>query len=466
MSTTIGTNVVNDGQELLNFIQSMLNELEKVLENRDLSKEQHNLKLLNKALRTGQSLQISDPQYYSDAKEIMKILDAKDIPYITIPSNVGGQNRISIVVREADAGELQKAAELTFTQNGRFYQELDFDTMLKDIKTEPIFKNQQTPVFEFKDSATRAMFTAELAKNDIPYAFDDNSGKVMCYPNQCYKEGGRDIATVITDMAVKYAIFSVSTDYQKYQAALAFANKETIQQFVDAATNGVNVTLEGMSGKTRIQYDDGAAESKKWFYIDNNDDIHYIPITKDMTPTQIQGQLAVYASDMTRLLDNKLISLNANATKNIVLAETLDESKLNYSQKVYLMTSGPTLANGKTNPYYLTDIAKASGRENALVQALTTYKKQADALVKTKYASLTDSEKCKKEINHIREKLKQDGLGQGFEKVSEAISENLDGILLSGSGDLGFNFVDRNKLEKFLGKEAETIGKTIDREIE
>lgn len=433
MASTIGTNIVVDEKEILSFIQGVLNELEKFQDNQGLSKAQYNLKELYKAVREGESL-LSNIFYANDAKDIMRILDAKNTPYIILPCMMREQEMLSITIRGRDKEIFLAAQDSVFIQNGRIYRELDFNVMIRDIKNEPIFKGQRTPIFEFKNSVTRAIFTAELAKNDVPYGLDDKSGKVIVYPNQAYKENKKDLVTTIVNMAAKYTIFAASTIYRKYQELVANTNNETLQEFINRAQQGLDAKIENMSGSKAILYD---CDTDR-FAFENRKIIppilSTIPVTSDMSRTQKFTMLSKYTSEVVRGEDKPILTSDASYSRRAISA------------------------NQEVNSFMR--------KEKALNKALSEIRMKAGKYVRNNDKLVTPDKKCMAEIEFIIRELKTNGLPGYSDKFVHVLCQNLDGSIKNGTRDIGFEFVSAKGLDNYIVKDATTIEKETEIEKE
>ncbi len=464
MAQTIGTNVVTDEQQILGFIESLLAELEKHQENHGLSKQQANLKKLLAAVGAGENL-ITNNFYAADAKFIKEILDAKEIPYTILPTQVGDEKLESIIVRARDKEAFYEAQDMAFVQNGRIYQELEVNTVLDNIKTEPVFKNMHTPIFEFKDSKTRGLFTQELAKNDVPYSFDEKSNKIIVYPNQAYKKGRSDLATAIVDMAAKYTVFSRFENYEKFQRTLTHANNEALQNFIKEAKFGskTNVKLENLDETKGLFFnkDTGCFQYHDRSSVDPI--IRNLPVTIDMPESQIYATLSKYAAEVTRKQPCPVLVPDASDTNNLRKGD-FEVEDLSESQKVFLMTQGPTVGigeNERENPFYSPEIEKAMQFEKTLKQNLSAVKAEADRYVEQDFKDAKADIKCMKELEFISGSVKSKGIPGFDERITQSVYENLDGSIKNGTGDFGWGFIDSKNIDSFLGRDDDSYDRSI-----
>lgn len=433
MASTIGTNIDTDEEEILSFIQNMLDELEKYQGNHGLLKAQNNIKELFKAVHGGKSLQ-SNIFYRSDAKDIMKILDDKDIPYMTLPSRRGEQEMISLVIRERDKEAFLAAQDIVFIKNGKIYKELDFNDMIRDIKNEPIFKGQRTPIFEFKNSVTRTIFMDELAKNDVPYGIDNKSGKVIVYPNQAYKENKKDLASTIVGMAAKCTIFAASKEYRSYQELVAKANSEVLQEFIKRAQRGLDAKLKNMSESKEIIYD---CDSNTFTFknLEVTPPVRMtLPVTSDMNHTQKFTLLSKYASEVVRGEKEPILVSDAYDTRNVIAGNNVVSSFMR--------------------------------REKALQAALSKVRAKADEFVKSNAKLITPDKKCVAELEYITSELKTKGLPGYSDRFVQVLCQNLDGSIRKGTGDIGFEFISEKGLDNYINRGVTAIEKDVEIEKE
>lgn len=462
MAQNIGTNVAIDENDLYPFYESILDQIERIQDNHGLSKDRQNLKALLDHVGAGHKL-VQNQFYGNEAAQIKEELDKRNIPYIMLPSKLGGDPIETIIVKDSDTEIFTNIQGLVQRQNGRLYMELDADTMIHDIKTEATFKGMRTPVFEFKDSAKRALFLKELSKNNVPYGFDSKTNKIIVYPTSAYRKNDLDLSSAILDMSVKYAMFDRHPAYAKYSELIAKGNNETLQDFIDRYMgNHGNGKIENLSEKKRL---DIVGESI--IYTDLTGDEPYVKkltIPEGITKDELFVYLSTYTEEIIRTEDNPILTADASDTRAVEeltveqLKEMDNNGRLTPGQKVFL-AKRDYIGNEK-NPYRLEGVEDALREEASLRTKL--YKAKLDA-GKNIVESDSPDRKCQAELNYIGNFLKQDSCGIKKDDA-RLIAENLDASIKNGSGAFGWNYVEANKLEAELGRDGGTFDKDYNSE--
>lgn len=200
MSSTIGTNVVADE----NQISSVINAIGKIFEDAYLKdtdqskKAKLNRKCVEMVCGKGNnqaSFKVIKKEYI---KEIEAQLEKDDIPFFTLPNGLGDY---LVIVPKTYENEFIKAQEVVMCTSTDYMSTCEAKHITESAKN---MGYNSIISYEFTDLNAANLAVAKLFQNQIPSGFVDNKDgtyTVYPHPRTSYRENGIDLASFQLDMA-------------------------------------------------------------------------------------------------------------------------------------------------------------------------------------------------------------------------------------------------------------------------
>lgn len=305
--STIGTNIITDGSTEYELLKALLNEIEKILEEKGDNEYVKNLKFLAARLDGGGKLNYKLVQN-KYVKELKDGLRNANIPYILMPNECG---QTAIVVRDKDSQKFLEIQQRIFSRYTDYWKEQAVDNMVKNIETDPEYHRSKIPVLTFEDNAMRLICAQKLYGNSVVTGYMD--GKTIVHPTSAYNKSG-DLVDVQLDMAMEQAKGDGYTGYnlldiRKEQAKY---DQETLSLFCRAFKDKKSISLWDASGRSKTGLSinrDGDIElctpQAGYEHFSGEDNVRRVVIAKagdSISETELFGMLSKHAADIYNMV--------------------------------------------------------------------------------------------------------------------------------------------------------------------
>ena len=456
MSSSIGTNVVADDNEMYQLIQGILNTWERLLQDKDNDIYKKMIKDLGDYVgNKGTLVYAVVPQKF--IKDIEAQLQKEHISYMLLPTETGD---MGIAVKDKDKDRFYEIQDNVMSLSTDYYAELtDPYKFLDFCKSNPRMKNLDVPVFEFSSNEARLMAQINMNQRGVLPVYDDRNQKVYTVPDKLFDKDG-DLVDAIFSTGADFARCEMDEDYKETKFAQVRYDRDTTNQFIQNFRNGKSCYLADIYNGSGIDLN-----------IDYNGDISVIEngvknviITaeeaKRVDNTVLYAQLSKYTSK----INNMSIMNEAafNYTKSHNDKESLLEILKDKDSKI------------KFRPKHQKEIAKAyskMGTDLDTIFSVTLAQANKDVMEMRNAKYKTQEELMRAKKNRVIEILQTEGNSviEDFLKPKEGeiisvadkkelinkIIDSVDDIIGNSSTELNMKLVKQKELEEELNRQAE-----------
>ena len=456
MSSSIGTNVVADDNEMYQLIQGILNTWERLLQDKDNDIYKKMIKDLGDYVgNKGTLVYAVVPQKF--IKDIEAQLQKEHISYMLLPTETGD---MGIAVKDKDKDRFYEIQDNVMSLSTDYYAELtDPYKFLDFCKGNPRMKNLDVPVFEFSSNEARLMAQINMNQRGVLPVYDDRNQKVYTVPDKLFDKDG-DLVDAIFSTGADFARCEMDEDYKETKFAQVRYDRDTTNQFIQNFRNGKSCYLADIYNSSGIDLN-----------IDYNGDISVIEngvknviITaeeaKRVDNTVLYAQLSKYTSK----INNMSIMNEAafNYTKSHNDKESLREILKDKDSKI------------KFRPKHQKEIAKAyskMGTDLDTIFSVTLAQANKDVMEMHNAKYKTQEELMRAKKNRVIEILQTEGNSviEDFLKPKEGeiisvadkkelinkIIDSVDDIIGNSSTELNMKLVKQKELEEELNRQAE-----------
>lgn len=456
MSSSIGTNVVADDNEMYQLIQGILNTWERLLQDKDNDIYKKMIKDLGDYVgNKGTLVYAVVPQKF--IKDIEAQLQKEHISYMLLPTETGD---MGIAVKDKDKDRFYEIQDNVMSLSTDYYAELtDPYKFLDFCKGNPRMKNLDVPVFEFSSNEARLMAQINMNQRGVLPVYDDRNQKVYTVPDKLFDKDG-DLVDAIFSTGADFARCEMDEDYKETKFAQVRYDRDTTNQFIRNFRNGKSCYLADIYNSSGIDLN-----------IDYNGDISVIEngvknviITaeeaKRVDNTVLYAQLSKYTSK----INNMSIMNEAafNYTKSHNDKESLREILKDKDSKI------------KFRPKHQKEIAKAyskMGTDLDTIFSVTLAQANKDVMEMHNAKYKTQEELMRAKKNRVIEILQTEGNSviEDFLKPKEGeiisvadkkelinkIIDSVDDIIGNSSTELSMKLVKQKELEEELNRQAE-----------
>ena len=456
MSSSIGTNVVADDNEMYQLIQGILNTWERLLQDKDNDIYKKMIKDLGDYVgNKGTLVYAVVPQKF--IKDIEAQLQKEHISYMLLPTETGD---MGIAVKDKDKDRFYEIQDNVMSLSTDYYAELtDPYKFLDFCKGNPRMKNLDVPVFEFSSNEARLMAQINMNQRGVLPVYDDRNQKVYTVPDKLFDKDG-DLVDAIFSTGADFARCEMDEDYKETKFAQVRYDRDTTNQFIQNFRNGKSCYLADIYNGSGIDLN-----------IDYNGDISVIEngvknviITaeeaKRVDNTVLYAQLSKYTSK----INNMSIMNEAafNYTKSHNDKESLREILKDKDSKI------------KFRPKHQKEIAKAyskMGTDLDTIFSVTLAQANKDVMEMHNAKYKTQEELMRAKKNRVIEILQTEGNSviEDFLKPKEGeiisvadkkelinkIIDSVDDIIGNSSTELNMKLVKQKELEEELNRQAE-----------
>ena len=456
MSSSIGTNVVADDNEMYQLIQGILNTWERLLQDKDNDIYKKMIKDLGDYVgNKGTLVYAVVPQKF--IKDIEAQLQKEHISYMLLPTETGD---MGIAVKDKDKDRFYEIQDNVMSLSTDYYAELtDPYKFLDFCKGNPRMKNLDVPVFEFSSNEARLMAQINMNQRGVLPVYDDRNQKVYTVPDKLFDKDG-DLVDAIFSTGADFARCEMDEDYKETKFAQVRYDRDTTNQFIQNFRNGKSCYLADIYNSSGIDLN-----------IDYNGDISVIEngvknviITaeeaKRVDNTVLYAQLSKYTSK----INNMSIMNEAafNYTKSHNDKESLREILKDKDSKI------------KFRPKHQKEIAKAyskMGTDLDTIFSVTLAQANKDVMEMHNAKYKTQEELMRAKKNRVIEILQTEGNSviEDFLKPKEGeiisvadkkelinkIIDSVDDIIGNSSTELSMKLVKQKELEEELNRQAE-----------
>lgn len=456
MSSSIGTNVVADDNEMYQLIQGILNTWERLLQDKDNDIYKKMIKDLGDYVgNKGTLVYAVVPQKF--IKDIEAQLQKEHISYMLLPTETGD---MGIAVKDKDKDRFYEIQDNVMSLSTDYYAELtDPYKFLDFCKGNPRMKNLDVPVFEFSSNEARLMAQINMNQRGVLPVYDDRNQKVYTVPDKLFDKDG-DLVDAIFSTGADFARCEMDEDYKETKFAQVRYDRDTTNQFIQNFRNGKSCYLSDIYNGSGIDLN-----------IDYNGDISVIEngvknviITaeeaKRVDNTVLYAQLSKYTSK----INNMSIMNEAafNYTKSHNDKESLREILKDKDSKI------------KFRPKHQKEIAKAyskMGTDLDTIFSVTLAQANKDVMEMHNAKYKTQEELMRAKKNRVIEILQTEGNSviEDFLKPKEGeiisvadkkelinkIIDSVDDIIGNSSTELSMKLVKQKELEEELNRQAE-----------
>lgn len=456
MSSSIGTNVVADDNEMYQLIQGILNTWERLLQDKDNDIYKKMIKDLGDYVgNKGTLVYAVVPQKF--IKDIEAQLQKEHISYMLLPTETGD---MGIAVKDKDKDRFYEIQNNVMSLSTDYYAELtDPYKFLDFCKGNPRMKNLDVPVFEFSSNEARLMAQINMNQRGVLPVYDDRNQKVYTVPDKLFDKDG-DLVDAIFSTGADFARCEMDEDYKETKFAQVRYDRDTTNQFIQNFRNGKSCYLADIYNSSGIDLN-----------IDYNGDISVIEngvknviITaeeaKRVDNTVLYAQLSKYTSKI-----NNMSIMNESAfnyTKSHNDKESLREILKDKDSKI------------KFRPKHQKEIAKAyskMGTDLDTIFSVTLAQANKDVMEMHNAKYKTQEELMRAKKNRVIEILQTEGNSviEDFLKPKEGeiisvadkkelinkIIDSVDDIIGNSSTELSMKLVKQKELEEELNRQAE-----------
>ena len=159
MASTIGTNIVQDGDAELKLLETIMQSLEKFYQHEKASKYQEMAKTIGEHISNGGQCSFKlIPQKFTEG--IREELDKLKVPFVELPDTNGN---IAFVVRDKDSEKFLEAQRNVFRRSTDFFKQVN----LKDIALTAQKNKDPLLSLEIKDDGMRFIAEQKLYQAGI-----------------------------------------------------------------------------------------------------------------------------------------------------------------------------------------------------------------------------------------------------------------------------------------------------------
>lgn len=456
MSSSIGTNVVADDNEMYQLIQGILNTWERLLQDKDNDIYKKMIKDLGDYVgNKGTLVYAVVPNKF--IKDIEAQLQKEHISYMLLPTETGD---MGIAVKDKDKDRFYEIQDNVMSLSTDYYAELtDPYKFLDFCKGNPRMKNLDVPVFEFSSNEARLMAQINMNQRGVLPVYDDRNQKVYTVPDKLFDRDG-DLVDAIFSTGADFARCEMDEDYKETKFAQVRYDRDTTNQFIQNFRNGKTCYLADIYNGSGIDLN-----------IDYNGDISIIKngvknviITaeeaKRVDNTVLYAQLSKYTSKI-----NNMSIMNESAfnyTKSHNDEESLREILKDKDSKI------------KFRPEHQKEIAKAyseMGTDLDTIFSVTLAQANKDVMEMRNVKYKTQEELMRAKKNRVIDILQTEGNSviEDFLKPKEGeiisvadkkelinkIIDSVDDIIGNSSTELNMKLVKQKELEEELNRQAE-----------
>lgn len=197
MAGTIGTNVTADGSNEYDLVRSILTEIEKMIDSREINERARLNRMMAEYL-----LQNNSPVCASvrkeNAQDMENVLIAQGMPYISFPNDRGDR---LFIVREEDKEKFFELQQFVYSRDGSLFASQTEENMLLAGEKE----HEKTAIkLTVKSDAELSMLQAKLCNHDIVYGICENKNgehSVIISPH-LVREGKGDLISFEMEWAM------------------------------------------------------------------------------------------------------------------------------------------------------------------------------------------------------------------------------------------------------------------------
>ncbi len=474
MSSSIGTNVVADDNEMYQLIQGILNTWERLLQDKDNDIYKKMIKDLGDYVgNKGTLVYAVVPQKF--IKDIEAQLQKEHISYMLLPTETGD---MGIAVKDKDKDRFYEIQDNVMSLSTDYYAELtDPYKFLDFCKGNPRMKNLDVPVFEFSSNEARLMAQINMNQRGVLPVYDDRNQKVYTVPDKLFDRDG-DLVDAIFSTGADFARCEMDEDYKETKFAQVRYDRDTTNQFIQNFRNGKSCYLADIYNGSGIDLN-----------IDYNGDISVIEngvknviITaeeaKHVDNTVLYAQLSKYTSKINNMsIMNEAAFNYTKLNKSGMTIEDKDKQKI----KNDLIQKDNRLI---LRPEQEKTVAKAyseMGKDLDTIFSVTLAQANKDVMEMRNVKYKTQEELMRAKKNRVIDILQTKGnsviedflknpitiLDDENNEISEIISvadkkelinkiiDSVDDIIGNSSTELNMKLVKQKELEEELNRQAE-----------
>ena len=198
MAGNIGTNVTTDGSSEMNLLKSILSEIEKWIDSREMTeKAQLNKKMAEYLLQDKVPICASVPG--KNAKDLENLIIAQGMPYISFKNEASGD--YLFIVREEDKEKFEQLQREAFSKDGSLFRSQTEKNML-EVGLHG--KEKEVIKLTVKNRAEMSMLQAKLANQNIVYGVCEIDGEqsIVISPDDLTRLNGKDLISFEMEWAM------------------------------------------------------------------------------------------------------------------------------------------------------------------------------------------------------------------------------------------------------------------------
>lgn len=198
MAGNIGTNVTTDGSSEMNLLKSILSEIEKWIDSREMTeKAQLNKKMAEYLLQDKVPICASVPG--KNAKDLENLIIAQEMPYISFKNEASGE--YLFIVREEDKEKFEQLQREAFSKDGSLFRSQTEKNML-EVGLHG--KEKEVIKLTVKNRAEMSMLQAKLANQNIVYGVCEIDGEqsIVISPDDLARLNGKDLISFEMEWAM------------------------------------------------------------------------------------------------------------------------------------------------------------------------------------------------------------------------------------------------------------------------
>lgn len=198
MAGNIGTNVTTDGSSEMNLLKSILSEIEKWIDSREMTeKARLNKKMAEYLLQDKTPICASVPG--KNAKDLENLLIAQEMPYISFKNETSGE--YLFIVREEDKEKFEQLQREAFSKDGSLFRSQTEKNML-EVGLHG--KEKEVIKLTVKNDAEMSMLQAKLANQNIVYGVCEIEGEqsIVISPDDLARLNGKDLISFEMEWAM------------------------------------------------------------------------------------------------------------------------------------------------------------------------------------------------------------------------------------------------------------------------
>lgn len=456
MSSSIGTNVVADDNEMYQLIQGILNTWERLLQDKDNDIYKKMIKDLGDYVgNKGTLVYAVVPQKF--IKDIEAQLQKEHISYMLLPTETGD---MGIAVKDKDKDRFYEIQDNVMSLSTDYYAELtDPYKFLDFCKGNPRMKNLDVPVFEFSSNEARLMAQINMNQRGVLPVYDDRNQKVYTVPDKLFDKDG-DLVDAIFSTGADFARCEMDKDYKETKFAQVRYDRDTTNQFIQNFRNGKSCYLADIYNGSGIDLN-----------IDYNGDISVIE--------NGVKNVIITAEEAKRVDNTVLYAQLSKYTSKINNMSIMNEAAFNYTKSHNDKESSREILKDKDSkikfrPKHQKEIAEAyskMGTDLDTIFSVTLAQANKDVMEMHNAKYKTQEELMRAKKNRVIEILQTEGNSviEDFlnPKEGEIISvadkkelinkiiDSVDDIIGNSSTELNMKLVKQKELEEELNRQAE-----------